>query len=236
MVDPREVLPFIKATIRGEFSAAVEEFRFGSFSAATDLEQLRLVGLLARATWGVAPAHRVGSADEWVAWTEASKLSQLEAMRAFVEGVMTDDTTFSRLASPVQREASVFAAARKDAASLALFRQDFEARDAEGLTPLHHSASAGTVDCATLLLTAGVDPNCLDHHNRAPLHYAAIAGNEQLARLLLDHGANNKMADDAAKLPTHLADENGHQNLALVLSPPLEVRLPGLDLKVAAGS
>lgn len=236
MVDPSEVLPFIKATIRGEFSAAVEEFRFGSFSAPTELEQLRLVGLLARATWGEAPAHRVGSADEWVAWTEASKLSQLEAMRAFVEGVMTEDTTLSRLSSPVQREASVFAAARKDAASLAFFRQHFENRDADGLTPLHHSASAGAVDCAMLLLTAGVDPNCLDRHNRTPLHYAAIAGNEQLARLLLENGANNKIADDAAKLPTHLADENGHQNLALVLSPPLEVRLPVHDAQLASGS
>lgn len=222
MLQPDAVIPLVAATIRGEFAAAVEEFRFGS---QDEMDRQRLQGLMQRALHGVAPSHRVGKAEDWVAWSDASKLSEIEAMRQFVEGVARRPT-LSELSSPKARPRDVFQAARTDATALVTFAERIHDRDAEGRTPLIHAVDAGNLEGAALLLRVGARPNEADDQGRTPLHYAAAIGSDPLARLLLDNGADPSVRNVTGKLPTDLAMDNRHDALAVVVMPRLEVRLP----------
>ncbi len=50
---------------------------------------------------------------------------------------------------------------------------DANARDGAGVTPLHHAAHQGRVDCLKLLLAAGADPEMADNAGRRPADEAA---------------------------------------------------------------
>ena len=102
MKDGRDVVQVVNATVRGEFAAAVEEFRF--MNSVPDAEKRRLGGLLSRAVVGKAPEHRVGSADEWMAWCECSRLSVTEAKTEFVDRVFSSRNTLSKLCRADQGE------------------------------------------------------------------------------------------------------------------------------------
>jgi RNA polymerase sigma factor (sigma-70 family) len=70
-----------------------------------------------------------------------------------------------------------------------------QARDATGLTALHHAAERGATKVAHLLIRAGADVNARDSHGHPPLHNASHAGPwkhrpaEAVIRLLIDNGA-----------------------------------------------
>lgn len=51
---------------------------------------------------------------------------------------------------------------------------DFDARDADGRTPLHWSAYKGHADCARLLLALGASPRAPDNERATPLHWVSF--------------------------------------------------------------
>ena len=51
---------------------------------------------------------------------------------------------------------------------------DFDARDADGRTPLHWSAYKGHADCARLLLALGASPRSPDSERATPLHWVSL--------------------------------------------------------------
>ena len=72
--------------------------------------------------------------------------------------------------------------------SLAARRIDFNARNAEGETPLHYAAMYGTAAQVALLLARGADPNAASPTSTTPLMLATA--DVQKVQLLLDHGAD----------------------------------------------
>lgn len=70
---------------------------------------------------------------------------------------------------------------------------DVNARDDEGLTPLHAAASRNSVDVVRLLIEAGADVNARSNNGETPLFNAAAnktRGKVPIMRLLREHGAD----------------------------------------------
>ncbi|KAJ7289399.1 ankyrin repeat-containing domain protein, partial [Mycena rebaudengoi] len=85
---------------------------------------------------------------------------------------------------------------------------------------LHMAVSAGSIECAALLLAHGADPM----HSLAgeqPLHRAAQGNHLALAALLLDHGAPindvKALIGSTRALPLHLACRHGHTDMVRLL-------------------
>jgi hypothetical protein len=71
------------------------------------------------------------------------------------------------------------------------------ARDAEGMTPLHYAAYRGDAAVGAALLRGGAEPNAKDSLGMTPLHAAAFEGHADFVKaLLLGHALVN--AKDAA--------------------------------------
>ena len=95
--------------------------------------------------------------------------------------------------------------------------------DADGLTPLHHSAQGGHAGLVELLLSRGADVTLVDAQNRTPLHHAAFEGHAACVRLLLDNGSDVSAREFRGRTPLFLAVNWGND-------------LESVELLIAAGS
>lgn len=68
---------------------------------------------------------------------------------------------------------------------------DLDARDSEGLAPIHRTVIRGQVELTTRLIRAGVEIDRLDGQGRTPLSIALANGDRDLARLLEQYGARS---------------------------------------------
>ena len=68
------------------------------------------------------------------------------------------------------------------------------AKDEEGLTPLHLAASWGHKEVAELLIGNGADVNTKDIDGWTPLHKAAWQGRKEIVELLIANGADVESA------------------------------------------
>ena len=67
---------------------------------------------------------------------------------------------------------------------------DVNAKDRDGLTPLHYAADAGDFDICRLLIEKKANVNATDDiDGNTPLRYAADAGNFDVCNLLIEHDA-----------------------------------------------
>lgn len=78
---------------------------------------------------------------------------------------------------------------------------DVNAKDEQGLTPLHHTAGSSYRggdyrDIAELLIVKGADVNAGEHNGPTPLHLAATENAKDVAELLIANGANVNATDD----------------------------------------
>jgi len=94
---------------------------------------------------------------------------------------------------------------------------DVNARDEDGVTPLHYAAYYGFLDAARLLLDRGADVNARDEFGGTPLHYAAGSGHVNVVRLLLDRGADVNARDEDGVTPLHYAAYYGFLDAARLL-------------------
>jgi len=93
--------------------------------------------------------------------------------------------------------------------------QLLEARDGDGMTPLHHAVLGGYTALVELLLDAGADIEAVDTENRTPLHHAAYEGDEAAVALLLSRNASVTAREFRGRTPLFLATNWGH-DLAVV--------------------
>ncbi|AGA33641.1 Ankyrin [Thioalkalivibrio nitratireducens DSM 14787] len=88
-----------------------------------------------------------------------------------------------------------------------LMRQ-LEARDGQGLTPLHLAATGGHEAVAKVLLDAGADINASTEDGVTPLHLAARHGAPALAATLIARGADTSAPDAAGRPPVDWARDD----------------------------
>ncbi|MBC6443722.1 MAG: ankyrin repeat domain-containing protein [Rhodobacteraceae bacterium] len=85
---------------------------------------------------------------------------------------------------------------------------DIEARDKNGVTPLHRAAEHGTPDVVRALIAAGADIEARDKLDWTPLHLAAFWGTLDVVRTLIDAGANVRARSKNGNLPVDFAEDN----------------------------
>ena len=67
-------------------------------------------------------------------------------------------------------------------------KADVNAKDKDGLTPLHWAAFKGHKDVAEVLLANKADVNAKDNLGLTPLHRATVIGYKDVADLIRQHG------------------------------------------------
>jgi ankyrin repeat protein len=91
---------------------------------------------------------------------------------------------------------------------------DLDARDQNGMTPLHHWTRYWMDDESVLLIQSGADVEAQDPFGRTALHLAAIGGRGDKYRMLRDFGADLNAKDDEGLTPATYARKFGHVELA----------------------
>ncbi|MGH9675514.1 MAG: ankyrin repeat domain-containing protein, partial [Candidatus Acidiferrum sp.] len=98
------------------------------------------------------------------------------------------------------------------------------AKDNDGLTPLHLAAVFGNKDVVELLLASKADVNAKANNGDTPLHFAAASGHKEVAELLLASKAEVNATDEDGDTPLHYAAFKGHKDVAeLLLASKAEV-------------
>lgn len=77
--------------------------------------------------------------------------------------------------------------------------------DSDQYTPLHRASYGGHVECASLLLSSGADPNARTCEAWTPLHSACRWSKWQCAALLLQNGSDINAPSSGGQTPLHLA-------------------------------
>ncbi|XP_028159650.1 ankycorbin isoform X1 [Ostrinia furnacalis] len=80
-----------------------------------------------------------------------------------------------------------------------------DARDADGLTPLHLAVVHGNVPLVQTLLAAGADVNARDDEHHTVVHWATVCGEVGALRAVLAAGADPATPDQHGGYPLHYA-------------------------------
>ncbi|XP_059053160.1 protein phosphatase 1 regulatory subunit 12A [Achroia grisella] len=80
-----------------------------------------------------------------------------------------------------------------------------DARDADGLTPLHLAVVHGNVPLVQTLLAAGADVNARDDEHHTVVHWATVCGEVGALRAVLASGADSATPDQHGGYPLHYA-------------------------------
>ncbi|XP_063627766.1 protein phosphatase 1 regulatory subunit 12A [Cydia splendana] len=80
-----------------------------------------------------------------------------------------------------------------------------DARDADGLTPLHLAVVHGNVPLVQTLLAAGADVNARDDEHHTVVHWATVCGEVGALRAVLAGGADAATPDQHGGYPLHYA-------------------------------
>jgi ankyrin repeat protein len=117
-------------------------------------------------------------------------------------------------------------AATKEVAELLISKgADVNAKNNDGVTPLHYAARYGRKEVAELLIAKGAEVNAksdttgrLFSQEQTPLHYAANGGQKEIVELLIAAGADvNAKGRGFFQTPLQFAANKGHKEIAELL-------------------
>lgn len=95
---------------------------------------------------------------------------------------------------------------------------DANARDKNGLTPLHYAGFQNAHAAALVLLQHGADPNAKTREGLTPLHCAAVEDALESATLLVQYGANPNTPNEKGLTPALCAQSEAMKEL--LFKPP----------------
>ncbi|MBK1700701.1 ankyrin repeat domain-containing protein [Thiococcus pfennigii] len=84
---------------------------------------------------------------------------------------------------------------------------DLDARDADGLAPIHRAVADGRLELTTRLIRAGIDINRHDEAGRTPLAIALTNGDRDIIALLRQFGAQTTGQPPLTDQPTEATTE-----------------------------
>lgn len=99
----------------------------------------------------------------------------------------------------------------------ALNKGNVNAKNNNGLTPLHQAAVSGHKDAVELLLANKADVNAKSNNGETPLHMAVMLGRKDVAKVLLAHGADVNAKANSGFMPLHIAALMGSKDVAELL-------------------
>ena len=91
--------------------------------------------------------------------------------------------------------------------ALDLPQTEIDARNQDGQTAIHISATAGDLKSTKYLWQRGASLGVEDRYGKTPLHYAASNNDLAMVRALLQHGAQDTIEDDDGKYATDYATD-----------------------------
>ena len=94
---------------------------------------------------------------------------------------------------------------------------DVNAKNNDGLTPLHWASSNEHIEIVKLLLEHGADVNAKNDDGYTPLYWASRKGHTEIVNLLLKYGADVNTKDDDGNTPLYYASRNGHAEIVKLL-------------------
>ena len=84
---------------------------------------------------------------------------------------------------------------------------DVNAKDVDGINPLHYATWTDHKETVELLITNGADVNAKEEDGGTPLHEAAVGGRKEVAELLISNGADVNARDKDGTTPLDLAEQ-----------------------------
>lgn len=93
-------------------------------------------------------------------------------------------------------------------------KADVDARDFQGLSPVHYACLSGFVQPLAVLLESGASVHAQSKSRSTPLHAACARGMSDCAMLLVRSGASPLARDSLLRTPGSYASRNGFSQLA----------------------
>ena len=113
---------------------------------------------------------------------------------------------------------------------------DVNAKDAQGMAPLHLAAWRGHKEIAEILIAKGADVSTKANTSggETPLHMAAMEGHKEIAELLIAEGANVNAKNNSGWIPLHDVSFEGHKEIAkLLIDKGSDVNVKGRKMQTA---
>eukprot|EP00933_Yihiella_yeosuensis_P017877 TRINITY_DN14864_c1_g1_i1.p1 TRINITY_DN14864_c1_g1~~TRINITY_DN14864_c1_g1_i1.p1 ORF type:complete len:194 (+),score=50.17 TRINITY_DN14864_c1_g1_i1:51-584(+) len=94
---------------------------------------------------------------------------------------------------------------------------DIDAKDANGMTALHHAARSGEAASGGLLVECDANVDIADADGNTPLHYAGIYNHRLVASMLLWGGADRNLLNSKGNTALHEATIKGAKDVAWLI-------------------